>query len=232
MSGRDREREATVFAIRFPRLFPARAHHSFIVPKVFLEGLKEGLVASLACVEKGSFVTARRREIATSLFNISSCRKPVTASLAPAACTQIFCTSRYRSPLPRDPSVHHAHVPTPSIGLGQALSAAAVRRPRGARTATIVFFSPMVSRHPGLAARGGGPLNLANGGGGGTGRRASSVNSIFYRSRAPSRLLEQYEKLAQIGEGSYGKVYKCRARDTGALVAIKKFQGSRKNHPQ
>lgn len=43
-------------------------------------------------------------------------------------------------------------------------------------------------------------------------------------SRAPSRLLEQYEKLAQIGEGSYGKVYKCRARDTGALVAIKKFQ--------
>ena len=81
----------------------------------------------------------------------------------------------------------------------------------------------MVSRHPGLAARGGGPpLGLGNGNGG---RRASSVNSIFYRSRAPSRLLEQYEKLAQIGEGSYGKVYKCRARDTGALVAIKKFQG-------
>ena len=83
----------------------------------------------------------------------------------------------------------------------------------------MVFFSPMVSRHPGIAARGGG-LNINNGG-----RRASSVNSIFYRSRAPSRLLEQYEKLAQIGEGSYGKVYKCRARDTGALVAIKKFQG-------
>ena len=87
----------------------------------------------------------------------------------------------------------------------------------------MVFFSPMVSRHPGLAARGVGQ-NTTNGGAGG--RRASSVNSIFYRSRAPSRLLEQYEKLAQIGEGSYGKVYKCRARDTGALVAIKKFQGS------
>ena len=36
--------------------------------------------------------------------------------------------------------------------------------------------------------------------------------------------MERYEKLSQIGEGSYGKVYKCRARDTGGLVAIKKFQ--------
>lgn len=46
------------------------------------------------------------------------------------------------------------------------------------------------------------------------------------RSRAPSRLMEKYEKLSQVGEGSYGKVYKCRARDTGQLVAIKKFQES------
>ena len=38
--------------------------------------------------------------------------------------------------------------------------------------------------------------------------------------------MERYEKLSQIGEGSYGKVYKCRARDTGGLVAIKKFQES------
>ena len=104
----------------------------------------------------------------------------------------------------------------------------------------MVFFSPMVSRHPGLAARGGG--GTVTGGAGvafpaaaANSRRASSVNSIFYRSRAPSRLLEQYEKLAQIGEGSYGKVYKCRARDNGSLVAIKKFQGSmqeRANHLQ
>lgn len=35
--------------------------------------------------------------------------------------------------------------------------------------------------------------------------------------------MERYEKISQIGEGSYGKVYKCRARDTGSLVAIKKF---------
>ena len=38
--------------------------------------------------------------------------------------------------------------------------------------------------------------------------------------------MEKYEKLSQVGEGSYGKVYKCRARDTGQLVAIKKFQES------
>ena len=33
--------------------------------------------------------------------------------------------------------------------------------------------------------------------------------------------MERYEKLSKIGEGSYGVVYKCRARDTGHLVAIK-----------
>ncbi len=38
--------------------------------------------------------------------------------------------------------------------------------------------------------------------------------------------MEKYEKLSQIGEGSYGKVYKCRSRETGELVAIKKFQES------
>ena len=38
--------------------------------------------------------------------------------------------------------------------------------------------------------------------------------------------MERYEKLSQIGEGSYGKVYKCRARGSGSLVAIKKFTES------
>ena len=35
--------------------------------------------------------------------------------------------------------------------------------------------------------------------------------------------MERYEKLSKIGEGSYGVVYKCRARDTGHLVAIKVY---------
>ena len=90
----------------------------------------------------------------------------------------------------------------------------------------------MYTRHPAYAGRNGGGGTGGGGGSNGGGflfaglqRRASSTNSIYSRrSRAPSRLLEQYEKLAQIGEGSYGKVYKCRARDTGNLVAIKKFQ--------
>lgn len=32
--------------------------------------------------------------------------------------------------------------------------------------------------------------------------------------------MDRYEKLARIGEGSYGVVYKCRDRETGNLVAV------------
>ena len=35
--------------------------------------------------------------------------------------------------------------------------------------------------------------------------------------------MEKYEKLNKIGEGSYGVVFKCRVRETGQVVAIKKF---------
>jgi cyclin-dependent kinase-like len=35
--------------------------------------------------------------------------------------------------------------------------------------------------------------------------------------------MEKYESIAVVGEGSYGLVMKCRHRETGQLVAIKKF---------
>lgn len=47
---------------------------------------------------------------------------------------------------------------------------------------------------------------------------------FFHRSRAPSKAMERYERLARLGEGSYGVVFQCRDRQTGKLVAVKKFQ--------
>lgn len=38
--------------------------------------------------------------------------------------------------------------------------------------------------------------------------------------------MEQYEKLGPIGEGTYGLVMKCKHRDSGQVVAIKKFKES------
>lgn len=46
----------------------------------------------------------------------------------------------------------------------------------------------------------------------------------LYRSRAPSKAMERYERLARLGEGSYGVVFQCKDRHTGKLVAVKKFQ--------
>ncbi|XP_056682115.1 cyclin-dependent kinase-like 4 isoform X5 [Monodelphis domestica] len=38
-----------------------------------------------------------------------------------------------------------------------------------------------------------------------------------------SNIMEKYEKLGKIGEGSYGVVFKCRNKNSGQVVAIKKF---------
>ena len=38
--------------------------------------------------------------------------------------------------------------------------------------------------------------------------------------------MDSYEKIGPIGEGTYGVVMKCRHKDTGLIVAIKKFKES------
>lgn len=35
--------------------------------------------------------------------------------------------------------------------------------------------------------------------------------------------MEKYENLGLIGEGSYGMVWKCRNKENGQMVAVKKF---------
>lgn len=52
----------------------------------------------------------------------------------------------------------------------------------------------------------------------------SLCDSFSYRRRRRTGSeMEKYEKIAKIGEGSYGAVFKCRNRENGQVVAIKKF---------
>ena len=52
----------------------------------------------------------------------------------------------------------------------------------------------------------------------------SSRSRVSSRNKDESAKTEKYEKLSKIGEGSYGHVYKCRHKDSGTVVAIKRFQ--------
>ena len=36
-------------------------------------------------------------------------------------------------------------------------------------------------------------------------------------------ILEKYTKIDKVGEGTYGVVYKCKNKETGEFVALKKF---------
>lgn len=48
-------------------------------------------------------------------------------------------------------------------------------------------------------------------------------NSISKGLTASASVPQKYEKLSKIGEGSYGVVFKCRNKENGQLVAVKKY---------
>uniref|UniRef100_A0A8C9ZXI5 Cyclin-dependent kinase-like 2 n=1 Tax=Sander lucioperca TaxID=283035 RepID=A0A8C9ZXI5_SANLU len=52
------------------------------------------------------------------------------------------------------------------------------------------------------------------------------LSVLCYKCLSLQCLMERYESLGLVGEGSYGTVLKCRHRDSGRLVAIKKFMDS------
>ena len=48
----------------------------------------------------------------------------------------------------------------------------------------------------------------------------------------PSPAMDKYDQLGVVGEGSYGVVLKCRHRQTGRLVAVKRFLEGEESDPQ
>ena len=64
-------------------------------------------------------------------------------------------------------------------------------------------------------------------------RDAEAAEAERARLAEPQRPRETYEKLAQVGEGTYGKVYKARNTETGAFVALKRIrmEGERDGFP-
>lgn len=57
-----------------------------------------------------------------------------------------------------------------------------------------------------------------------TSERAGTPPSSSSRTRARAVAGEAYERLAQVGEGTYGKVYKARNTGSGSLVALKRIR--------
>ena len=51
---------------------------------------------------------------------------------------------------------------------------------------------------------------------------SASYSGPAFNSKACLCRMDAYEKLEKIGEGTYGKVYKAREKNSGALVALKK----------
>jgi len=55
-------------------------------------------------------------------------------------------------------------------------------------------------------------------------RRSAETNEQKKTKNLSLQLIQQYEKVEKIGEGTYGVVYKARDRATGATIALKKIR--------
>ncbi|XP_061897204.1 cyclin-dependent kinase-like 1 isoform X1 [Entelurus aequoreus] len=66
-------------------------------------------------------------------------------------------------------------------------------------------------------------LSLARGGNLLSFSRVHVSSFLIFQKLSSFSRMEKYEKIGKIGEGSYGVVFKCRNRDSGQIVAIKKF---------
>jgi serine/threonine protein kinase len=61
---------------------------------------------------------------------------------------------------------------------------------------------------------------LTNGGG----YQQQQQHSLFNSWQTMTRTLAHYERLEQIGEGTYGQVYRARCKDSNSIVALKKMR--------